>query len=138
MLSLSAHGDYGLLLLRALASAKSGQYVSLAKLAQERHLPRKYLDHVAKQLVVAGVIVAREGRAGGYALRKPVEEIRFVEVLEALEGSLGPTQCTHDGECCERQAACERKTGWQALHKELFNLLKSKTLADVLSAAAKY
>ena len=137
MLSLSANGDYGLMLLKELAQAKSGEFVSLGSLAAERQLPRKYLDHVATLLVVAGLVVAREGRGGGYALRRPAQAIGFVEVLEALEGELAPVVCTHDGKCCHRRVACERKTGWQTLHKELYNLLKSKTLADVLRLAAK-
>ncbi|HAO81663.1 MAG: Transcriptional regulator, BadM/Rrf2 family [Parcubacteria group bacterium GW2011_GWD2_43_10] len=136
MLNLSANGDYGLLLLKELSLAQPGQYLSLATLARTKHLPRKYLDHVARQLVTAGVISAREGRGGGYILSKPVNQIKFVEVLKALEGELEPVHCTHDGKCCDRKFACERKTGWQEVHAQLYKLLQNKTLADVIKTAA--
>lgn len=136
MLQLSANGDYGLMLLRELSRLKPHEFISLGDLAKERKLPRRYLDYVAKKLVVADIITAREGRSGGYSLRRAAKEISFVEVLQALEGELEPVHCTHDGKCCDRQAACERKTGWQGVHKELYKLIEKKTLADVLKAAA--
>ena len=86
----------------------------------------------------AGVAVGGDDSGGGSVVFDARGgAIGFVEVLEALEGELAPVVCTHDGKCCHRRVACERKTGWQTLHKELYNLLKSKTLADVLRLAAK-
>ncbi len=137
MLSLSANGDYGLFLLRELARVPKGTYVSLAGLAAGQHLPRKYLEQVAVTLVRAGIVESREGRGGGYRLSRDAGTIKLIDVLSALEGTLEPVVCTHCSSCCERAAACERKTGWRELHRQLFDTLKSKTLADVVKAAAK-
>jgi Rrf2 family transcriptional regulator, iron-sulfur cluster assembly transcription factor len=137
MLNLSANGDYGLLLLRELALASKGKYLSLADLAASRRLPRKYLEQVAHALVEAGVLVSREGRGGGYKLSRDAKDIKLTDVLTALEGALEPVACTHCSSCCERSSACERKTGWWELHRQLFNTLKTKSLADVVRTAAK-
>lgn len=135
MLQLSANGDYGLLLLLELAKQPAGRYVSLAKLAQDKHLPRRFLDQVAMQLVKARIIKAREGRGGGYALARQTKDIKFISVLNALEGRIKPADCATSCDYCSRQTACEKKTGWRTVHKEIYNLLKNKTLADVLSPA---
>lgn len=135
MFNLSAHGDYGLFLLKELARLKEGRYLSLTKLARQYKLPRKYLDHIASQLVMAGLIQSKQGRDGGYRLCRPPSKISAVEVLQVLEGGLAPVHCTHDGQCCPRSVACERKTGWQAVHRELYRLLTQKTLADIIKSA---
>ncbi len=134
MFTLSARGDYGLMFLKYLTTLKPGQYATVRTVAEEQGLPFKYLERVAAALVSSGIVVSREGQGGGYALAKPVAQIRLAEVLEALEGTLEPVTCTHDGTCCERQAACERKTGWQNVHSKLYQVLAQHSLADVLSS----
>ncbi len=135
MLQLSANGDYGLLLLLELAKQPAGTYISLAKLSRDKQLPRRFLDQVARQLVAASIIKAREGRGGGYTLKKNPKSIKFITVLNALEGDIKPADCAIGCGYCSRQSACEKKTGWRTVHKEIYNLLKNKTLAEVLAPA---
>ena len=136
MLQLSAQGDYGLILLKELSRVPQGSFLSLSTLAKKRHLPRKYLDQVASLLIGAGIIYAREGRGGGYALLKPTGKIGFIQVLRSLEGNVEPVKCVYDCSGCQRLSACEKKTGWQKVHQELYKILKNKTLADVFKAAS--
>ncbi len=132
MLKLSARGDYGLLLVGYLAGLPKGQYASLARVAKERHLPLKYLERLARRLLAGHLVVSRQGKVGGYALARPPTKLKLTDVLRALEGELEPVHCTHDGRCCERQVACERKTGYQKVHSKLYRLLAQYTLADIL------
>ncbi|MBI5466215.1 MAG: Rrf2 family transcriptional regulator [Candidatus Kerfeldbacteria bacterium] len=132
MLKLSARGDYGLLLVGYLAGLRKGQYASLATVASERRLPLKYLERLARRLLAGHLVVSRQGKVGGYALAQPAGKLKLIDVLRALEGELEPVRCTHDGRCCERQAACERKTGYQKVHSKLYGLLARYTLADIL------
>ena len=132
MLKLSARGDYGLLLVGYLAGLPKGQYVSLATIARQRRLPLKYLERLAHRLLAERLVASRQGKRGGYALAQPPAKLKLTDVLRALEGELEPARCTHDGRCCERQAACERKTGYQKVHSKLYRLLAQYTLADIL------
>lgn len=134
MLKLSARGDYGLMFLQYLAELPSGRSTTVKWVAQERHLPVKFLERQAAALAEAGIVTSRPGQGGGYALAKPAAKLPLVTVLEALEGGLEPVHCTHDGRCCDRVAACERKTGWQAMHSKLYELLSAYSLADILAS----
>ena len=133
MFTLSARGDYGLIFLKYLSALPPGHYATVRAIAESQKLPLKYLERVAAALVSAGIVVSREGQGGGYALAKPVTQVQLADVLEVLEGTLEPVTCTHDGTCCEREAACERKTGWQNVHSKLYQVLAQHTLADILS-----
>ncbi len=133
MFKLSARGDYGLMFLKSLSQLPPGQYATVRQVAEQQRLPAKYLERVAAALAAAGVLLSREGQGGGYALAKPSRELKLVEVLAVLEGELEPVHCTHDGRCCDREHACERKTGWQKVHTKLYDILLQHTLADILS-----
>lgn len=132
MLNLSASGDYGLMVIGHLAQVGQGQFVSLRSVARSRGLPLKYVERVAGHLMRAGILLSREGRQGGYALAKDPSEVRLADVLEVLEGSIRPVACTHNGRCCGRSVACERKTGYQKVHHRLYELLSGYSLADIL------
>jgi Rrf2 family protein len=133
MLNLSARGDYGLMFLKFLSALPPGGYATVRTVAEAKSLPIKYLEQVAAALARAGVLRSREGSGGGYALARPPDELKLVEVLGVLEGELEPVRCTHSGECCNRQQACEHKTGWQTMHSKLYDILAKHTLADILS-----
>ena len=132
MLKLSSGGDYGLMFLAYLASIPQGSYASLTQVAQQQHLPVKYLEHVAKSLTRAGVIKSRHGKEGGYTLAVSPTKLRLTQVLRALEEGVEPIRCTHNGRCCERRVACEFKTGYQKVHVKLYELLAGYSLADLL------
>ena len=132
MLTLSARGDYGLMFLKHLSALAAGQYATVRAVAESQKLPLKYLERVAAALASAGIVTSREGQGGGYALAKPAAQVPLAQVLEVLEGALEPVVCTHDGTCCSRSAACERKTGWQAVHGKLYQVLAQHSLADIL------
>lgn len=119
--------------LKRLTTLKTGEYATVRAVAEAEHLPLKYLERVAAALASAGILVSREGQGGGYALAKPAAQVPLAEVLAVLEGELEPVHCTHNGQCCEREAACERKTGWQNVHTKLYQVLAQHSLKDVLS-----
>jgi len=120
--------------LKQLAVLPAGQFATVRKIAEESKLPIKYLERVAGALASARILDSREGQGGGYALAKPAKEVKLTDVISVLEGELEPVHCTHDGRCCDRQNACERKTGWQQVHGKLYEILSQHTLADVLES----
>jgi Rrf2 family protein len=133
MFKLSSRGDYGLMLLNHLAKLGPGQYASLSSIARQRHLPLKYLEQLAADLLAAKILLGKEGKGGGYALAKPATKLKLVSILQALEGRLEPVDCDQSCRHCERQAACEQKTGWRQLHAKFYKLLAGYTLADMMA-----
>ena len=58
-------------------------------IADNLHAHAVFLRRVLAQLVRVGIVVAREGRDGGYALGRPADRITLAEVYEAVKAS-GP------------------------------------------------
>ena len=109
---LSHKGDYGLVLMVALAQQPKDKLVSLRVVAREKKLPYKFVSQVAGELHKAGILESKEGVGGGYRLALVPEKILVREVLDVLEGPMVVEECDHGDECgCGGACVHEAVTG---------------------------
>lgn len=62
--------------------------VTAQEIAERRHIPEKYLVHILLQLKRAGLVRSLRGSQGGYLLARPPEEVRLLDVVEAIDGGI--------------------------------------------------
>ena len=82
---LSQTSEYALRAMAHLAREPEGAWVSGPALAEATRVPAAYVGKVMRQLVVAGLVVGKSGRAGGFRIAQSPGTIRFIDVLEALD-----------------------------------------------------
>src|SRR5947209_19514008 len=85
-MKLTCASSYALHAVAYMAAQKSDRPVASHKIAQERHIPERFLLKVLKPLVSARVLSSIKGPNGGYRLAKPASEITVLEVIEAADG----------------------------------------------------
>ncbi|GAB6085112.1 RrF2 family transcriptional regulator [Alkaliphilus crotonatoxidans] len=61
--------------------------ISVNVLAEHFNVSVTYLSKILTQLVKAGLIESTSGVKGGYVLKKNMEEISFMDVIRATEGT---------------------------------------------------
>ena len=83
----TARTDYALRALLTLAATTSGTATGQA-LADEQHLPQKFLEAILGDLRRAGLVRTRRGPDGGYTLTRPPAEVTVGEVVRAVDGPL--------------------------------------------------
>ncbi|PJE68814.1 transcriptional regulator [Candidatus Shapirobacteria bacterium CG10_big_fil_rev_8_21_14_0_10_38_14] len=127
MFNLSKKIDYGLELMIFLAKNRNG-LVSLREISKKRKLPFKYLEQVAIPLREAGLIEAKEGRAGGYFLAKNPGKISVAEIVEILEGPVKVGACFG----CPQAAMCGQKDVWSEVGDKVRQTIEGKTLKDLI------
>lgn len=135
MFRISTKGDYGLLLLSALAEVYQNDtaFVALKEIAKAKNLSLSYISQIILPLKNAGLVLSREGAHGGYRLAKPPHEISMFEILEALEGPIAPVRCCDNkAGKCGSESYCNVKYTWQDARVLLGQFLKTKTLANIL------
>ena len=64
-----------------------GEKLSVHVLAKQFQVSVTYLSKILTQLVKAGLIESVSGASGGYTLRKSLETISFMDVIQAIEGN---------------------------------------------------
>jgi len=102
--------------------------VTLARICEERKLPRQYLAKIFGTLARAGLVTPIRGKRGGYELGRPAEEITILDVIEAVEGPIALNFCQHSPPKCDNPR-CALRPLWNELQKLLRERLGSVTLA---------
>jgi Rrf2 family protein len=136
----STKAEYGIRLMVALGRREGERPISLAALADSETLPLSYLEHLVAKLRDAGLVTSQRGAHGGYRLAVPAEEVRMLEVVEALEGSIAPMDCfvpdaegrifcSHEG---DDEGACSTKLLWTRVQGGITRALAGTTLAELV------
>jgi Rrf2 family protein len=87
-LRLSKRTEYGLRAVVQLARLWPRGYVQSRDLAQQEHLPNKFLEAILLALRRGGFLESKVGSGGGYRLAREPREIRVGDLLRRLEGRL--------------------------------------------------
>jgi Rrf2 family protein len=90
---LTMKGKYGLKAVMDLARLPEGDLALSVEIARRNVISKKFLDVILNDLRMAGLVVARKGRGGGYRLARRPEKVMVGEVLRVLDGPIAPLQC---------------------------------------------
>ncbi len=129
MLRLSRLTDYATAALGWMAEHPH-RIVSAAELATVLHLEAPTVAKVLRSLVRAGMVESFRGASGGYRLARPAEHINLAELVEALEGPFGITDCAA-GDACAHSTHCGVSAPWQRISAVVAQTLARMSLADL-------
>jgi Rrf2 family protein len=122
--------EYGMMMVSLLAKEGKGGLVSVREM-QEFGLPRSFLVKIARDLIKAKLIVAKEGRGGGYSLAKEPSKVTLKEVVEAIDGNVATATClVHGSKKCPLADKCPHKTMMGKLTEEIGAILEKYNLTD--------
>ncbi|HBD02497.1 TPA: hypothetical protein DD448_03650 [Candidatus Collierbacteria bacterium] len=123
--------EYGLMMMTMLVAAGRGTTVSVAKM-QKSGLPRSFLVKIARDLIKAGLIAAKEGRGGGYRLLGNPQKISLRKVVEAIEGKLATTGClVHGARPCPLAKTCPHRRMMGAITEKIEKILDEYSLDEM-------
>jgi len=140
VLKFSKKADYALLALQYIASVQgSGELqprvVNTKEIAEEHFMPVELLAKVLQTLARHQIIESHHnGPKGGYVLGREPKAITIAQVLEAIEGPLGITDCYHEKEdsSCEQMDRCNIRTPLLKIQESIYTLLNGMSIEDML------
>lgn len=123
--------DYALMMISILATEKPGTIVPLSKM-EEYGLPKSYLVKIARELIKADLVIAKEGRGGGYMLTREATSASLKDVVEAVEGKVGTVDCIiHGDRECPLAGKCRHRGIMGKLSGEIGELLSKYKLSEL-------
>ncbi|MFT4180253.1 MAG: SUF system Fe-S cluster assembly regulator [Thermomonas sp.] len=136
MLRVTKLTDYATLVMTVLA-ARPLDVLSAPELAEQAGLEAPTVAKLLKPLAQAGLVEGFRGANGGYRLARAPEAISLVEIVEAMEGPLGMTECSlHDGHCGIEQS-CGVRANWRRINDVVADALRGISLAEMVSPAPR-
>jgi len=133
MIRISRITDYGIVLMAHLAGHTGDTPCNAREVAESTQLPLPVVSKILKSLARGGLLVSHRGAKGGYSLARDSEEIRVTEMIGALEGPFGLTECVMHPGACPQESNCDVREPWQRINLAVHEALHRITLADLVA-----
>jgi FeS assembly SUF system regulator len=141
MLRVSKLTDYATVLMTVLAGMAATRgadaVVSAQDLSERAHLESPTVSKLLKQLAHAGLVASFRGVNGGYRLAREPEKITIAEIVTAMEGPIGMTECSAQAGLCGHESHCGVRVNWQRINQAIAQALAGVTVADMVKPAPK-
>jgi FeS assembly SUF system regulator len=130
MIRMTKLADYGIVLLTHMSMEPQGSLHTAQDLANRSRVPVPTASKLLKSLARAGLVVSHRGRNGGYGLARDADTISVRDIIAAIEGPIGLTECGTNGTgTCEIEPFCAAKGRWAPINQAIERALQDVPLS---------
>jgi Rrf2 family iron-sulfur cluster assembly transcriptional regulator len=130
---LSRTAGYALHAALAIAErGRDGRAVSASELAEALDIPSNYLAKILQSLARDGLLASERGRAGGFRLSRPADQVRLIEVVAGFDDLGKERQCLLGRGTCTEVGGCPAHQEWREVSAPAFHFFETRTLADLM------
>lgn len=130
MLKLGKLADYATALMTALAT-HADRVQTTPELAALAHITVPTAAKLLKALTRGGLVESQRGAHGGYRLSRNSERITVADIIKAVEGPIGVTECSTHGGNCSIESSCSTRANWRLINRAIQQALEAVTLAQM-------
>jgi FeS assembly SUF system regulator len=130
MLRVSKLADYGTIVMASMAR-EPHRVLSAAEVATRIGLATPTVSKILKTLARNGLVTSSRGVKGGYRLRCDPAHISVAQIIDAMDGPIGMTQCSTTPGICTQEAACTVRANWQTINHIVLDALQRVTLEQM-------
>lgn len=136
MLKMSKLADYGTVILTALVGQPE-QVQSAAEVAASIRVPVPTVSKILKMLAREGLVISLRGARGGYRLARPPAQISVAQIISAMDGPIGLTECSIASGLCTQESSCAVRANWQRVNRVVLQALEKITLEQMIEPVAE-
>ena len=135
MIRITRETDYGIVLLSHLATGPSREIHTARGLSSWAELPLPMVSKILKALARSGILLSHRGAKGGYSLARRPEEVSVGDVIRALEGPVGITECASTPGSCDQESICPIRCRWQEISGAVREFLEKIPISHLIHSA---
>lgn len=95
---ITREADYAIRALRALSD---GGKWTLARICEKEFVPHQFGYKIMKKLALAGYVVIKRGKDGGYVMADSVKDRTLLDLMNVMESSASVSPCVDPEYVCE-------------------------------------
>jgi Rrf2 family protein len=131
MLRLSKKADYALMAMKHLTLREGSS--SAREIAEQYNIPVELLAKVLQRLARRGLLVSQQGTRGGYRLARGADIISVADVIQAIDGPLTVTACSHQNDRCGQFAKCNVRDPLWRIRERIIQALATCSVSEMAS-----
>jgi Rrf2 family protein len=90
---MSKRCKYALKAMVRLARNYNQGFLSTSIIAQDEHIPRKFLEQILLELKRVKLVNSKQGKAGGYYLLKSPDDVSLADIYRIFDGPIALAPC---------------------------------------------
>ncbi len=108
--------------------------VKIAEIAESQAIPSRFLEVILSQLKQGKFVSSQRGSRGGYSLTRPSDELTVGEIMQFIQGPVGPVDCLTDRskDKCRLYGDCAFLSMWERVQEAISNVYDNTTFADLV------
>ncbi len=111
--------------------------VHIQDIAEQQHIPKKFLEAILLELRNAKILHSKKGKGGGYYLYRKPEEVNLIEIMRLMDGAIAMLPCVslnyyEPCEECRDERNCGIRDVFIGVRDETLKILSESTLAQIL------
>jgi Rrf2 family protein len=130
--------EYALRAMSYMARQDSRQRIRTQDLARAVDIPAPFLSKIMRRLTEVGILDAKKGHHGGFLLAKPPAQVRFIDIMRAVDFEPTADHCLFGLKNCDAENPCPLHNEWSMLKKQIEQWASSHTLADSLNGSQAF
>jgi Rrf2 family protein len=105
-------------------------------------ISKKFLEAILLDLKRTGILGSKQGKGGGYFLRREPKDVNLAEVVRLFDGAIAHVPCAtykfyeRCDECID-EASCSVRDAFLQVRNATVEMLKSNTLEDLVKKETK-
>ena len=122
--------EYAFRILSFMAQDESRLY-TVDEIFNKHQIPYRYLRKLMTSLTRSGFIVSIQGKNGGYIISKNTDDIKLLDILNAIDPDYLSGKCFFGFENCALQTACIMHDQWIDIRTNINATLANTSLSDI-------
>jgi Rrf2 family iron-sulfur cluster assembly transcriptional regulator len=123
--------ELGLQAVLFLSIKKEKVIYNAEEVSNELKVPKEFVSKVLQILTNSGIIGSKKGKSGGFYLAKSPDNIRLIDIVEAIDGLDVFKSCVLGFPGCSSEKPCPVHDKWGKLRDDAYKMLSEETLEQL-------
>jgi Rrf2 family protein len=134
---LSKKTRYAILATTRLAKEYGNGPIQISDIARGENIPQRFLENILLELKKLGILGSRLGKAGGYYLLKPPDEVSLLDIVRYFEGTIALMYCVSEKayqpcEFCKIEEQCKIRGVFKEIRDTTYAILQEAKLNSLI------
>ena len=134
-MKLTSKGRNAVMAMADLAKSKANKPTNLTEISLRQGISIPFLEQIFLKLKKNNLVESSRGPSGGYTLAKSPEEIKLLNIINAVDEKVKTLGCKKESKkgCNGKSIKCITHNLWDDLEIHINNFFEKNTLKDIVS-----